>query len=146
MTIETVLQVVGVIVDINTICRLTNKKSIHIPYEDEDENGGLHDIVAELLCDNNWTIIDYDKNIGLYRMTHDIYDEEECDTKMILGIKILTSIIFEDIYTANIPEVVEIDIDALFKTKERLKQYMNEKNIFGPIKIYSVFNDCGCCS
>jgi len=65
---------------------------------------------------------------------------------MILGIKILTSIIFEDIYTANISEVVEIDIDALFKTKERLKQYMNEKNIFGPIKIYSVFNDCGCCS
>jgi len=70
MTIETVLQVVGVIVDINTICRLTNKKSIHIPYEDEDENGGLHDLVAELLRDNNWTIIDYDKNIGLYRMTH----------------------------------------------------------------------------
>jgi hypothetical protein len=150
MTIHTITHIVGFKYNFNDFLKYINHE---IPdYKDDcvEDAGQSQDEQDERMTELFYDTLphNFDDDIEAYGLTHDLADEDEDDDKrmVIIGIPVL-KITLNDYYSDPREDITEIDIKKILKATKKIKTWVKKTGIeYEKIKVYAVFDDCGCCS
>lgn len=160
MTINTVTKVYGV-----KLLFTDFLKAIDKPYEDQDE-------LMELECDYRYTVFaegtvnapsesnEIPDTLITFVRTHDIEEgekteaKEECQTHIVIGLVMSHDIINDQSYGRERDNWFAKEtpytqsLETILKIAEKFKSLSQEHKLISGLKpaIYTIYDDCGCCS
>lgn len=96
--------------------------------------------------------------ISAYSLHHDIYEEDESHQEVVVGFCVLFRVwsnmddMKESIrnydHNAVVSDynVTRIDFEETIQLQKKLKEWMNENSLTGNVELFTVTDDCHCCS
>jgi hypothetical protein len=134
-----VYNVLGVKCEWNALCRLVNIE----PRNDMD-NIDEYFRTLEYLRENYFNEekpLHEEYKIYAYELPEHIYSDD--DTHVLIGICLLKTVLFKN----NRKEITDVTIQDIEVAKDNLVKWLKENNIDeSDMKIWTVTDDCGCCS
>jgi len=133
MTINTVVQVIGCKIKIRDFCS---------KFISDDGFEADYEYISDKQCE----IINNLFQVRLFKLTHDIYPEEETDTHIIIGIPVQVYQIRKE-FGFDLEENIISNIRDIIVAKKDVKEFIAFYDFNSvKIKMYTIVDDCGCCS
>ena len=141
MTIHTIYNFIG-----SELTHLELMDLLHSGYKhlNAEEQENVNDELEEILADISFSLYEFN-NLQIKAITHDVQKRLKDPNKQYIIGKVYNTIDI-DCYSQGLNTEFGYSLSKFLQDTKYVQEYLNELNIKSEIKLYSLQNDCRCCS